>query len=333
MSKTKIIKIDSEIPLVVSKLSKKYEKTKYAIKNLSFKVEKGQFHGLIGANGAGKTTTIKSIIGAYARYDGNIKIFGKSNKTIEAKKYLGYIPETAKFPENISTKKYLSYMAYLSGYDKESADKFASDKIKELGLQKVASKSPNNFSSGQKKKVLLAQALIGDPQIIIMDEPAANLDPIARNNFFSELKKLQEAGKSILISSHILIELDYFVDSITIIDGGEIAFTGEVKSLDNKRIRQFIINFSTEKANLIFQSWLDRQNIQYYVKSSDIYVYFRTKAILYKALTYIKRRKLQIDFMKRNTLNLYQIYKHFVKKGSIATGTGKINKKKRSAHA
>lgn len=325
----KVLKIKKEdTPLIVNKLSKSYGRNKYAIKNVSFKVYKGEFHGFIGANGAGKTTTIKSIIGAYAKYEGNIQIFGKLNRSIAAKKHLGYIPETARFPENMTTEKYLSYMAYLSGYDQKAADEFAIVKIKELGLKKVAKKSPNNFSSGQKKKVLLAQALIGDPDLIIMDEPAANLDPIARNIFFGELKKLQKKGKSIFISSHILTELNNFVDSVTIIDGGKVAFTGKIKSLDNRSIKEFIFEFEDPKSNSIFETWLKSKKISYKIKSNLIYASLKTKNKINQAVDFIRENKLSIDTIQRNKLNLSEIYNKFVKKGSLATRIGKTIKRK-----
>jgi len=324
----KEIKTEDELvpALKVTKLSKRYGRAKYAVKDISFEVLPGQFHGFIGANGAGKTTAIKSIIGAYAKYEGKVEIFGKINKTIAAKKHLGYIPETAKFPAKMTTFKYLSYMAYLSGYTKKEADKFATEKIIELGLQKVSKRSPNSFSSGQKKKVLLAQALIGDPDIIIMDEPAANLDPMARVDFFQNLKKIQKEGKSILISSHILTELDTFVDSVTIIDGGVLAYTGTIAALDNKTIREFIFAFMDKKSDEIFKEYLTKNKIKFIIKHKRIYAMMKTQANLNKALEFIKKKNLPVDRIQRNKLNLPQIYDKFVIKGSVATGTGRETK-------
>ena len=197
--------------LTVVNLTKQYKKNmKPAINNLNFVVGPSEFHAFIGGNGAGKTTTIKSIIGAYANYIGKIYFCGYINKTIEAKRLIGYIPEVARFPENTSTRNYLINMALLSEVKRKDVKKIVDQILVDLNMQNLAKKSPNSFSSGQKKKILLAQALIHDPKILIMDEPAANLDPRARIEFFETLKKLQHNGKSIFISSHILDEIDKY---------------------------------------------------------------------------------------------------------------------------
>ena len=171
-------------PIVsVKNLYKKYKRRKEpAIDDVSFDIYPGQFHAFIGANGAGKTTTIKSIIGAYSKYKrgGTILIGGYENETKEAKKLIGYIPEEAKFPRKISTRTYLKYMAILSGYSVQNVDEKVDEIINNLGLEQLANKNPMSFSSGQKKKILIAQSLINNPEVLIMDEPAANLDPIAR---------------------------------------------------------------------------------------------------------------------------------------------------------
>ncbi len=216
--------------LEVKGFTKKYKGAKKAaVSDVDFNVYPGEFHGFIGANGSGKTTTIKSLIGAYAKFQGKINIFGLDHLSEEAKSKVGYIPEAAKFPKGYSTYKYIVYMSYLSGLSMKESKAFAEQVLKDTGLEKLKNRNPNTFSSGQKKKVLLAQALVHNPEIIIMDEPAANLDPKARIDFFDTLKKLQEKGVAILISSHILTELDKYVNALTIIDGGKVVFTGKLE--------------------------------------------------------------------------------------------------------
>jgi ABC-2 type transport system ATP-binding protein len=231
---TKIVeKKSSDVILEIINFSKKYSfRARYAVHNLNFVVNKGEFHGFVGANGAGKTTTIKSIIGAYAKYEGEVLIYGQSSKTKFAKSKIGYIPEAANFPAGFSTKNFLIHMAMLANMKRKDAKHFVEEKIIELGLTMVANRNPNKLSSGQKKKVLLTQALIHKPELIVMDEPAANLDPNARSDFFTTLTNLCKTGISVFISSHILDELQKYIDSLTIIDGGKIVFTGKVKELN-----------------------------------------------------------------------------------------------------
>ncbi len=221
-----------DLLLKVINLTKQYKpRMAPAIQGLNFEVGKGEFHAFIGGNGAGKTTTIKSIVGAYAQFDGEIYLSGYSNKTTEAKQHLGYIPETARFPEGMSTQDYLMQMCNLAGLSNKDAKEFVKKNLAATHMSNLAKKSPNTFSSGQKKKILLLQALVHNPDLIIMDEPAANLDPTARIEFFDTLQKLQSEGKSILISSHILSEIEKYATHATILDGGKIVFSGSLKQI------------------------------------------------------------------------------------------------------
>lgn len=215
----------------VKNFTKHYPKRgKPAVNDISFNIYSGQFHAFIGANGAGKTTTIKSIIGAYSPYtiQGEITIEGYSNQTIEAKENIGYIPEYATFPKRMKAKEYLKLMSMLSGYSKVDSEKLATDLLRKMKMEPFTNKCPDSFSSGQKKKMLLAQALIHNPKILIMDEPAANLDPSARFELFEILLELQKEGKAIFLSSHILDEMSRYATYVTILDDGKIAFDGPV---------------------------------------------------------------------------------------------------------
>lgn len=202
--------------------------SKPAVSNLSFDIRKGEFHAFVGANGAGKTTTMKALVGAYAKWKGEIIINGISNQKAQAKKMVGYVPEKAVFPKSFTSIQYLVSMAKMAGLSSQEAKKFANNKLKEMGMEKLANKKPYNFSSGQKKKILLAQALCTNPDILILDEPAANLDPSARMELFNLLKDLQKQGKSIFISSHILAEIGKYADVATILDGGKIVYHGVI---------------------------------------------------------------------------------------------------------
>lgn len=244
--------VDYSKPLLeVIDLKKQYKKKKKpAIDKLNFKVYPGEFHAFVGANGAGKTTTIKSIIGSYNSFEGKILIKGISNRDVRAKQEIGYIPEIAKFPARLSSYNYLYHMALLNRLSKQEASSFVENILKYLNMWNLKDQCPNNFSSGQKKKILLAQSLSNNPSILIMDEPTANLDPKARINFFDILKELQKAGKSIFVSSHILSELDIYANAVTILDNGKIAYNGkreETKYKDFKYSFRFAIKKDYDK--------------------------------------------------------------------------------------
>lgn len=226
--------INNNKPLIsVKEFTKKYKgRNAPAVNSISFNVYPGQFHAFIGANGAGKTTTIKAIIGAYSKYkmEGTILIDEFSNQSLEAKRKIGYVPEKAQFPKKSKALNYLASMASLAGFSLKDSKILAKSLLEKINLAKLAKKNPNTFSSGQKKKLLLAQALIHNPDILIMDEPAANLDPLAREDLFRLLTNLQKEGKAVFISSHILDEISKYTTYATIIDGGKIVFSDFVSS-------------------------------------------------------------------------------------------------------
>lgn len=211
----------------IENLNFSFGKDDFALKNVEFSIKKGSFHGFVGSNGAGKTTIIRTIIGLYPNYKGSIKINDNEIKTNKHKFLVGYVPETAQFYATISVKSYLNEFAQLSNISKDKLQQILANFEPILKLKEIEKRKAASLSSGQKKRVLLAQALICDPKILILDEPAANLDPKARDELFNILKKLvNENNLTVFISSHILDELNKYIDSVTIIEKGQIRFTG-----------------------------------------------------------------------------------------------------------
>lgn len=306
--------------LFVENLYKKYPRKKApAINNISFNVYPGQFHAFIGANGAGKTTSIKSIIGAYARWSGTVLINGEKNTSIQAKRFLGYIPENARFPARMSCFSYLVWMARLSGLSRIEAKRFAKTRLTELNMWNLRGKSPNSFSSGQKKKVLLAQALINNPHVLVMDEPAANLDPKARLELFDTLGKLTKQGKAIFISSHVLAEMDKYANAATILDGGKIVFTGTTKELFDKYADRKLSVSVSEPAKL--KKFLASNGIQYKIDeiNGNFLINFQTRKQEMNFLQLIQKTKIQLLSFNEVGNKLDDIYKKLIKFGSVDT--------------
>jgi len=306
--------------LFVENLYKKYpRKPAPAVNNVSFNVYPGEFHAFIGANGAGKTTSIKSIIGAYARWKGTVLINGFKNTSIEAKKFLGYIPENARFPTRMGCYSYLVWMAKLSGLSRIDAKRFATQRLNELNMWNLRKKSPNSFSSGQKKKILLAQALINNPHVLVMDEPAANLDPKARLELFETLGKLQKEGKAIFISSHVLSELDKYCNATTILDGGKIVFTGTTTDLYNKYADRKIMVNVNKPAQL--KAYLKKNGIDYEIDpiSTNYIIKFATKKDEENFLQWIQKSTVSLTTFTEIGNKLDDIYKKLIRFGSVDT--------------
>ena len=213
----------------------------------------GTIHGFIGKNGAGKTTTIKSIIGGYLVESGQITVCGAAAGTKEAKKQISYIPENTRFPSNQTVQSYLYYMARISGYCRKDSKAVIDLYYKEnfMNLAPFWKENPEKLSSGEKKKIFLIQSLLITPKVLVMDEPTANLDPDARSDFFTILKKIRSLGVSVFISSHILFELNQIVDNITVLKNGEVLFTGSVKKIKDSHNKYEISSDSSQKLTKI----------------------------------------------------------------------------------
>ncbi|QVK01937.1 ABC transporter ATP-binding protein [Mycoplasma mycoides subsp. capri] len=221
--------------LKINHLTKIFTDTNRGVNDINMSVKSGSFHAFIGENGAGKTTTIKTIIGAFSKYEGEVLINNINIKKAQAKSYIGYVPEVAIFPKELTTIQYLTYLGFLSKLDKKEVEHKIKEFLEMFNISNLINEKPYNFSSGQKKKILLIQALLHNPKLLILDEPAANLDPTARYELFSFLKKINEKEKiSILISSHNLSEIDKYVDSLTLIHKGKILYSGvKTKNLED----------------------------------------------------------------------------------------------------
>ena len=239
--------MNEEIPSIfVDSYTKKFGKF-LATDNVSFKVGKGVIHGFIGPNGSGKTTAIKAMIGAYIPTSGKILIGGHKAGSIEANKLIGYIPERASFPKHLNSEQYLKAMGQWSGLSAKEAKAKATEILIQLKMEKQAKRKPITFSSGMQKKILLAQSLLTDPSILILDEPAANLDPTTRKELFDSLINLRDQGKTILISSHILAELERLIDEATFIYYGEVIFSGKISEFAKDNSNVYIKSDKNEK--------------------------------------------------------------------------------------
>ncbi|HHW23065.1 MAG TPA: ABC transporter ATP-binding protein [Clostridiaceae bacterium] len=206
--------------LKVKNLSKKYEKV-LAVNNVSFEVNSGEIGVLIGPNGAGKSTTIKSIAGLL-RFDGEITIDGKPNKSIEAKRVFGYIPETAALYESLTVWEHLEFIARAYGLKdwKDTAEVL----LKRFDMDDKKDKIGKELSKGMQQKVSICCALLINPRMVMFDEPMIGLDPKAIKELKEIFVELKSAGCAVLISTHILDSIAEIWDKALIMNKGEIVY-------------------------------------------------------------------------------------------------------------
>ena len=235
--------------LVMNNVCKKYGNTE-VVKNLSLSINKGEAFALLGANGAGKTTTIKMILGLAKKSSGNI--------SIEEGAGIGYSPETPYFPPYLTAMEVMRYYAGIedeSSLNKEKGSKsmkginrpfrkkdktYLKSILETVGLEDTNTKV-KNYSKGMVQRLALAQALISDPDILILDEPTAGLDAVGRKHNIELLKKFKDEGKTIIINSHILHDIESICDRGVIMNKGEIIDTWvngkSTENLEKKFIR------------------------------------------------------------------------------------------------
>ncbi len=216
--------------LEVTNLSKSYNKT-LAVKNVSFKVEKGEIAVLAGPNGAGKSTIIKSIAGLL-RYDGIIRVCGMDNKSVEGKRALGYIPEMPAMFPLLSISEHVTLMAH--AYGVKNYENRAEELLKLFDLWDKSDKYGGELSKGMQQKVSICSAIITDPSVLLIDEPMIGLDPKAIKTMKEILVDLKNNGTTILISTHLLDSVQELWDRILIMKDGEFLLAKAKDELDLK---------------------------------------------------------------------------------------------------
>ena len=210
--------------LDISNLTVRYGKganQKIAVDALNISLIKGEIYGFLGPNGAGKTTTIKSIIGILTPSDGSILFSGKP-ASATSRISLGYMPETATYYWYLTPKELLFFYGKLCGIDKKTLSERTEKLLDLVKLSEHKNSYLKTFSKGMLQKVSFAQALINDPEILILDEPTTGLDPIARMEMRDALLNFKRAGKTIFFSSHELSEVEMISDRVSIIKNGKM---------------------------------------------------------------------------------------------------------------
>jgi ABC-2 type transport system ATP-binding protein len=218
-----------------------FQRAQEILKGLSFKVYPGEIYGLIGPNGAGKTTTFKSIIGLIFPDEGGIKLFGRHHVQSSAKARIGFLPENPYFYDYLTAKEFLSYHAHLFGMKGHQRNKRIQELIALVGLNAKSGVQLRKYSKGMLQRIGLAQALLNDPDFILLDEPMSGLDPVGRREFRDIILDQKKRGKTILFSSHILSDAEMLCDWVGILVNGKIVKTGRVSDLVSRKVKYYEI--------------------------------------------------------------------------------------------
>lgn len=238
-------------PLLEAKgLTKRYGAT-IALESVDFQVYDG-ITGLLGHNGAGKSTAIKLFLGLIQPTAGSAEVMGKkAHESVEIRARLGYMPEHDCLPSNPTASEFLSHMAQVSGLPPASARTQAADILRHVGLAEERYRSIGSFSTGMKQRVKLAQALVHDPTMVLLDEATSGLDPGGREEMLDLIRRTgREFGISILLSSHLMGDIERTCDHIIVLEGGHIEREGSV-SLFTQETQNIIIEVDNNLDELV----------------------------------------------------------------------------------
>ena len=202
-----------------------------AVEDLSFEVRAGEIFGLLGPNGAGKTTTLKMLLGFVKPTSGQAFIAGQRVGTVASRRQLGYLPENPALYEFLRGDEYLVFAGRLCGLSRADARKRTVELLERVGLAGRADRPIRKFSKGMVQRLALAQALVGDPRIAILDEPMSGLDPIGRKDVRDLILQLRDEGRTVLFSTHILSDVEAICDRVGILVEGRLTDCGALADL------------------------------------------------------------------------------------------------------
>ena len=212
-------------------LGKTYKGGTVALRSLDLEVKAGEVFGFLGPNGAGKSTTIQLLLNFIRPDTGSAFLFDRPVSCPEARQRLGYLPESVNLPGFHSGRGLLEFHGRLLGLTREDAARQAGERLERVGLGEAAGRRISEYSQGMLQRLGLGQALLDDPELLILDEPTSNLDPVARRDFRDILLDLKARGTTVFICSHILSEVESVCDRVAILQQGELKRVGTLEEL------------------------------------------------------------------------------------------------------
>jgi ABC-2 type transport system ATP-binding protein len=220
-----------------------------AVDDVSFDIYRGEIFGLLGPNGSGKSTTIKILLGLLHKTTGRVAVFGRPPSDVSVKSRIGYLPEESYLYQFLNARETLDYYAKLFGLDREVRERRIDELLEMVGLTGVQFRPVREYSKGMQRRIGIAQALINDPELLILDEPTTGLDPIGTRQIKDLILELGRRGKTVILSSHLLGDVEDCVDRMVILYGGKIQAAGTcdelLESQDHTTIEAEVLDDAT----------------------------------------------------------------------------------------
>ena len=198
---------------------------------LTLSIEQGQIYGFLGPNGSGKTTTLKILLGLMHATTGRVEVLGKPAGNVMVRKRIGFLPESPYFYDYLTAEEFLTFYGHLAGLDRVELNKRVTHLLEIVGLVDARTRQLRKFSKGMLQRIGLAQALIHDPELVILDEPMSGLDPVGRKEVRDLILGLRDQGKTVFFSTHIIPDVEMICDRVGVLAKGKLLATGRVEEL------------------------------------------------------------------------------------------------------
>ena len=202
-----------------------------ALDGLSLSVHRGEIYGFLGPNGSGKTTTLKILMGLMRSTSGKAEVLGKPAGNVQARRQIGFLPEGPYFYDYLTAEEFLAFYGRLAGLERAELGRRIDHLLEVVGLNEARTRQLRKFSKGMLQRIGLAQALIHDPELVILDEPMSGLDPIGRKQVRDLILGLRDQGKTVFFSTHIIPDVEMICDRVGIVMKGRVMAAGRVDEL------------------------------------------------------------------------------------------------------
>ncbi len=212
-----------------------------AVENLSLDIQDNQIYGLLGPNGCGKSTTMKIILGLLEPTEGSCEIFGVSSEKVKSRSDVGFLPEAPYFYKYLTGRELIQFYARVCEVPRGEIDKRTDDVIELVGLTEAADRRVGTYSKGMLQRIGIAQALVHDPRLVILDEPTAGVDPIGSAAIAGMILSLKERGKTVLLCSHLLAQVEGICDRVAIMHRGRLVLEGPVADLLRQKDQRALV--------------------------------------------------------------------------------------------
>ncbi len=279
-----------------------------ALNNLDMTVNEGEIFGFLGPNGAGKTTTIKILMGLHFQTSGTATMMGKALGDNSIKKQIGFLPENPYFYDYLTGNEFLHFYGQLYGMDYKTRRKRIPDLLERVGMSHAGSIPLRGYSKGMLQRVGIAQSLLNDPKLVILDEPQSGLDPFGRKEVRDIILRLKEEGKTVMFSSHILGDAEMICDRVAILHLGNKIAEGPMSDLLSTRIKEYEVAMTNPNDSLLED--VKKRAEKVVQRKNDLLGVFKTEAdaqaILQRLLNgegtlsqYLPRRESLEDYFIR----------------------------------